>query len=345
MNNWKTEPQITALIALYRYGLKYPYEKICGILRDKGYDINSKQLRTTFSDWGLSNIEHKFYSDINLDDALKVLRKELATPKIKVIPPRINKNNFKKHILCSDLHLPFVNKDLFAHILEQKADILHINGDIYDFYSISRFRKYQPITFREEFNESNLYLALLAEKFSEIYVTIGNHFWRLFLALCENSKIKDILHTKLIKWQPEEIFTENFPNIKIAHNKIQDKSFNMCFYNIVGKDFLYGHFEKTSKILGKPVIDAYEMMRKWRRLLNIDFDAIKYFVQAHTHRLIHIIYEDNAVELFESGCLCDIQEYTLQPAMIYPPPNPGYITFEQENGQTVPSSVKMIIWR
>lgn len=91
-------------------------------------------------------------------------------------------NHLKKVGILSDIHFPY--HDLTAltcaikHLKEQDIDCLYLNGDIQDFYSISRHEKEKDMRdFKREVDMNRDFLQRLRDLFRTIpiYYKLGNH--------------------------------------------------------------------------------------------------------------------------------------------------------------------------
>lgn len=91
-------------------------------------------------------------------------------------------NHLKKVGILSDIHFPY--HDLTAltcaikHLKEQEIDCLYLNGDIQDFYSISRHEKEKDMRdFKREVDMNRDFLQRLRDLFRTIpiYYKLGNH--------------------------------------------------------------------------------------------------------------------------------------------------------------------------
>jgi predicted phosphodiesterase len=91
-------------------------------------------------------------------------------------------NHLKKVGILSDIHFPY--HDLTAltcaikHLKEQEIDCLYLNGDIQDFYSISRHEKEKDMRdFKREVDMNRDFLQRLRDIFRKIpiYYKLGNH--------------------------------------------------------------------------------------------------------------------------------------------------------------------------
>lgn len=89
-------------------------------------------------------------------------------------------------IVCaSDIHIPFQDDDavkcFVAYVKEKQPEMIVLNGDILDFFMLSRFTKGEGRNPYEEISECRDFLKSLREacKTSKIYYVIGNHETRL----------------------------------------------------------------------------------------------------------------------------------------------------------------------
>ena len=98
--------------------------------------------------------------------------------------------HLKKIGILSDIHFPY--HDLTAltcaikHLKEQEIDCLYLNGDIQDFYSISRHEKEKDMRdFKREVDMNRDFLQRLRDLFRTIpiYYKLGNHENRFARAL------------------------------------------------------------------------------------------------------------------------------------------------------------------
>ena len=103
--------------------------------------------------------------------------------KAKVVNLPIECNNV---LLISDLHIPFHDIKALSVALkygkEQNVNCIFINGDLLDFFMISKFVRFKPwISVQEELELTREFLGVLNEEFPDvpIYFLIGNHDQRL----------------------------------------------------------------------------------------------------------------------------------------------------------------------
>lgn len=90
--------------------------------------------------------------------------------------------NIKKMGIISDIHLPYhdelATRTAIEYIKKEGVDAVLLNGDIIDFYGISRFdRNPSKPKMREEFDQLQYFLTSLKAYFpdTKIYYKIGNH--------------------------------------------------------------------------------------------------------------------------------------------------------------------------
>lgn len=85
-------------------------------------------------------------------------------------------------ILCvSDLHFPFHNKKVVEHAIENHsdADILVVNGDIFEGFMVSKWPKKKTILLEWEYKLAAEFLREVAPRFKHVALTSGNHEYRL----------------------------------------------------------------------------------------------------------------------------------------------------------------------
>ena len=122
-------------------------------------------------------IENKLNFDINLLDNYGIaesLSKEYESMQLP--------NHLKKIGILSDIHFPYHSLQALTiaikHLKDSSIDCLYLNGDIMDFYSISRHEKEKDLRdFKREVDMSRDFLKKLRDIFPTIpiYYKLGNH--------------------------------------------------------------------------------------------------------------------------------------------------------------------------
>jgi len=139
-------------------------------------------------------------------------------PKEAVAPPLVNNGAVKldhdRMVFWNDLHGPWFDMDAINWALKNSdADTLYINGDLSDFYWLSRFLKENTnITFDNELESIKTFLKWISDKFDNIYYKLSNHEDRLPHYLV--SKAPEI--SKLKELQAENLLNLKEYNIKVV---------------------------------------------------------------------------------------------------------------------------------
>lgn len=195
-------------------------------------------------------------------------------------------------IIGSDVHIPFHDNkalDAFKKYCEElQPTAIVLNGDVLDFYKLSRFVKgegrnpYEEITCCQEFLEE---LRSSCPN-SEIFYVIGNHETRLQTYVLNNAP-----HLASLV---EDVFTI----IKTADYNVKG-----CSEVIINDNFVCTH----GKLLGnKAGLSAIKEIEK----------HYMSGASGHTHRLAKFITRKAKRKFIwlETGCLCDLNpEYVQDP--------------------------------
>jgi predicted phosphodiesterase len=154
------------------YGYKSPdsLRKLMGLnnilSRDRSAQELNKVIPPVVANYNLDTLDN-----FGIEDSIG---KEYVSAKLP--------NHLKKIGILSDIHFPY--HDLTAltcaikHLKEQEIDCLYLNGDIQDFYSISRHEKEKDMRdFKREVDMNRDFLQRLRDIFRTIpiYYKLGNH--------------------------------------------------------------------------------------------------------------------------------------------------------------------------
>ncbi len=209
--------------------------------------------------------------------------------------------NLSTILVYGDTHFPFQDDkavDLMIQVSKDiKPDMVIINGDLIDFYSISSFRKLKPdaIRFKEELRMSIVHLDLMRglHPNARFIFNMGNHEDRLPNYLADNAQELMDLNCLDIA----QLF--EFARLDITLNR----AVNRESYQRINNNLLIGHFAKVNKYsayTAKALIEAKGMS----------------LIQGHTHRLgsHYRTWVKREVVGIESGCLCSLTpEYLRDP--------------------------------
>ena len=206
----------------------------------------------------------------------------------------------KRVMVTSDYHIPYMDEKAYAcmkaYAKKEKPHIFVLNGDILDFYAISRYDK------NPEHYNINQELDIAREKLidlrktlgdkCEIYYLEGNHECRLQKYLWKNPELISLKELKM-----ENLLNLNELNIKWVgadpdYWKKSSGSLNLGNTRIMhGDNALNG--AKTSGYSGYSAKNTVQTIRK-----NV--------VLGHVHRgaVVYNTNEDDTLVGVEAGCLC-----------------------------------------
>lgn len=256
-------------------------------------------------------------------------------------PVRIGR---QKIVIASDFHAPFQHQEYVAAMFERErdADLLIVGGDLQDFYSVSRFVKYEHVAFEEEMAAVTLLLEQMSERFPRVLIVEGNHDRPRF-----EKQLRDKLDAEMVKvieylaggnLSVIRAAAKRFPNIDFANNRI-DGRFDVGWYAQVN-DLIVSHMEKFSITAGSTLRGVEDWFSNFEKVIGLDRNW-KVIVQAHTHAGMVMPYKADKL-LVESGCLCRTHGYQLTPRAGGRPQRQGYVKLEQIDGKTDVNSVQFV---
>lgn len=240
------------------------------------------------------------------------------------------------HGVISDLHIPFHDESAIRSglhwLLKQKVNHLHIGGDFFDCYSMSRFSQYKSVPIREEFIAGRKILQYCSERFAEVTVCEGNHEAR------ERKYLSSRLPPDLLSWYLDKSLMrrsiEDLQNVSIATNVVAGIS--MMWLSQVGQDCVIGHPDTASKIPLRPVDNFRHWLDEWHE--SIGMNRPRLVIMGHTHAAG--IARVGPRMIVESGCLALQQSYALDSRLYPKPQNLAVTTFTQNEGITDLNSVR-----
>lgn len=229
-------------------------------------------------------------------------------------------NGTRKTLVLSDLHIPTQHDKAidFAVRRNLTADLIIINGDLLDLYSVSGFIKPRDIPIYEELDGAIRFLTWISDLFPNTFIllTRGNHEQRLYTKVVPHlpSGLQFVAKLDLL-----DTLARPFPNVMSVND----------WFVAVG-DAIYAHSDATSAIPGKPAQTTGEWFLTHMDELGLT-TAPRFVVQGHTHR-VSAVYTHNQ-KCVESGCLCNHQDYA-RTTRYKVPQGLGYVTALQYNGVT-----------
>jgi predicted phosphodiesterase len=248
----------------------------------------------------------------------------------------------QKIVVAGDFHAPFHHKQFVASMFEREknADLLIVAGDLQDHYSVSRFTKYEHISFEEEMAAVTLLLQEMSERFPRVIIVEGNHdrprFEKQLRERLSEEMVKVVEYLAGGNLSAVAAAARRFPNIEIAKHKVG--THNVGWFTQVN-DLIVSHMEKFSRTPGATLRGVEEWFSDYERVLGIQ--PLRVIVQAHTHALGWFPFHADKL-LVESGCLCVTHGYQLTPRAGGRPQRQGYVTLEQIDGKTDRNSVRCV---
>jgi predicted phosphodiesterase len=257
-------------------------------------------------------------------------------------PRRPVKIGRQKIVIASDFHAPFHHQEFCAALFEREkdADLLIVNGDLQDFYSISRFTKYETVQFEEEMAAVTLLLEQMSERFPRVLIVSGNHDQQRF-----EKQLRERLSEEMVKvvqylaggnLSAIAAAARRFSNIELAAHRV-DATHHVSWFAQVN-DLIVAHAEKFSVVPGAAVRKINEWFTDYARTLNLQ--PWRVLAQAHTHQLGMFPFEADKI-LLETGCLCETHGYQLAAKIGGRPQRRGYVTLVQDDGRTDLNSIRM----
>ena len=286
--------------------------------------------------------EEVFGKKLNSDEC----RKRMYGAKAIIDTLEDNHEEGETRILClSDLHIPF-NRDISEFFkYKGRTDVLVLNGDIIDNYSMSNFTKMYRQSLVDELITARELLIKLIEEISpkRVVVVTGNHEIRM------GKKIADKIGSDLLDLMPKDalafLFDTGFNHYdrikktKTIYTPIDEVvdcevEYLGNFWGKVGKTIFIHPQAFKGTTLGT-VGKAYDYFNS----INEDFQSI---VMAHTHRLGMTVIGDKY--LYEQGCCADLNHMDYMDMKL--PKNPqtnGYIYIVQDKeGNLIYEKTKLI---
>jgi predicted phosphodiesterase len=175
----------------------------------------------------------------------------------------------KKTLVLSDIHFPYHDKEALMIALrkgkEEGVDAILLNGDIIDFYQLSKFVKdYRKPSVREELDIFRFFIDQLKQRFpeAEIYYKLGNHEVRLERWIQTNAQMFDGLLDidSLVQFRDHDVnYLKDNIGVKIGKLHIihgHEVRASMGVVNIArtyylktGVNLLFGHWHQQQEYI------------------------------------------------------------------------------------------------
>jgi predicted phosphodiesterase len=275
-----------------------------------------------------------------LDDFIgRNRRNRRKKPEMGAIKP---KSGRERIVIASDFHAPFQNNQAVADLItrEKGADTLIVNGDLQDFYSISRFTKYENVSMESELAATDALLGQLSAAFPEVVLVAGNHDHARFERQLRDRLSPEMVH--VVEYlsggnlSALRVMAQRYPNVTIAD--MQVSRFHVGWFWQHG-DLLTTHAEKYSRVPGSALRGIDEWFTDQHDTLGLK--PWRVLIQAHTHQLGMFPWKADKL-LVEGGAMCTTHGYQLQSRIMGRPQRLGYVVLEQTKGVTDINSVRLV---
>jgi predicted phosphodiesterase len=279
---------------------------------------------------------------VTADEAWEQLDGFIGRKRIpKIPPPTWRAKADQRIVVAGDFHAPFHDEDAVAELIAREsgsADTLIISGDLMDFYSISRFIKYEHIPIEQEIAGADALLTQLASRFSDVLVVEGNHDTARFEKQLRSLLSPDMMHVveRLTGGNLSviQMLAKRHGNVRFAPQ--QAGHYKLGWLTQVG-DLIVSHAEKFSSVPGSALRKIEEGMADFEQVYNLQ--PWRVLIQAHTHAYSMIPWHADKL-LVEGGAMCLTHGYQLTARMGGRPQRIGYTTLTQVDGKTDLGSVK-----
>lgn len=260
-----------------------------------------------------------------------------------VTPPKSAKSKFsdKRIVIASDFHAPFHDVEAVGRMFAATKgyDVLKINGDLQDFYSISRFTKYESVPVEREGAAVDAILSHASGQYAEIDISEGNHDRPRFEKALRTQLSLEQMHVieyltggnlSMVRAIAQRYKNVRFPQVQVGRH-------HLGWFQQEG-DLLMAHAEKFSRVPGAALRGIEEWFSDRHDTLGLA--PWRVLIQAHTHQMAWIPWHADRL-LIEGGALCQTHGYQLDPKIAGRPQRIGYVTLHQRDGVTDINSIRL----
>lgn len=205
----------------------------------------------------------------------------------------------KKILTLSDFHVPFYNELVIRHALDNHgdADILVINGDLFDAYAVSKWDRDKEIVLEDEYKMALHWVREFSKIFPKVVLVSGNHENRTkrHFSTRINPEASFMVDSDLMSHiaRGEDVNEHgklapkyDFPNVYYERS--------LSWYKIIGKAVFVHPTKGFSTVPGATVRKFAEGLRAKE-----DFQCM---IMSHTHQ--QISYPWDHMLLMDQGCCC-----------------------------------------
>jgi len=294
------------------------YKEISIVLEEAGFDRSAEAVRkfykrnATSKDAEYEAVEPEINDEATDDqyiaiEAIREMRDQLV---------KITSNKFVKVgrpveanvkiLSLSDLHIPFENPEIIKKMLKDHsdADILVLNGDMFEIYALSKWPKKKNVLLRHEYEIAIEWMKLFTSIFPKIVLVSGNHESRVqsyFTANVDPTASflvnKDILDriAKGYSFNDEE---GTFEKMYDWDDIVSYEGGLLKYYAIIG-NAVFIHPNDFSGVPMRTVLAHCDDL--------MQCEKFQCMVMGHTHKMGSYIWKNKLV--LEQGCCCVPMDY------------------------------------
>ena len=286
-------------------------------------------------------IEPSPHLPVTADEAWQQIDGWIGRKRIpKVKPPTWTAGAEQRIVVAGDFHSPFQDNEAVATLIAEegpRTDTLIVSGDLMDFYSISRFLKYERVSIEQEIAGADALLGQLSAAFPDVLIVSGNHDVQRFEKQLRSFLAPEMMHCiELLTGGNLSIIhmlAKRYPNVRFAPQPVGQ--YKLSWLTQVG-DLIVSHAEKFSTVPGSALRKIEEGLSDFEQVYGLK--PWRVLVQAHTHAHSVVLWHADKM-LVEGGAMCLTHGYQLTARMGGRPQRIGYTTLRQINGVTDLNSV------
>jgi len=250
-------------------------------------------------------------------------------------PISIKDKRARKILALSDIHFPFHNETALNQAIEDNldADVVVLNGDIFDVFGASSYSTNKQRNILVEYNMVLNLVIKLSDLFDEVYLVEGNHERRTdtyfskkldphMYALVDHDIMDRIAKGYIYDEDGKHVGTYKFSNV--FYNRPENGNTWVCK---VGKTVFirpsgYSSREMSTIVTAQVHVDNF--------IGRENYDSV---IMGHTHCVGKIVRCGKL--LIEQGCLIQVMDYQKKGRATRRPNSLGYaVIYQDEDGNT-----------
>jgi predicted phosphodiesterase len=273
-----------------------------------------------------------------LDDLIGRGKREAPKP-IKRAAGKPNRE--QRIVVAGDFHAPFQASEDVAELIrrERGADLLVLNGDLQDFYAVSKYIKYEKVSIETELAAVDAMLGQLARAFPDVLIVDGNHDHQRFEKQLRDRLSPEMVHVVEFltggNLSAIRLIAKRYPNVRFADNQVGRH--HVGWFHQEG-DLLCTHAEQFSAVEGATLRRLTTRMERMAPVFGLE--PWRVCIQAHTHQFAILKVGDKM--MVEGGCMSSVPGYVLTARSGASVQTNGYVTLTQDRGRTDWNSIKFV---